>query len=68
MKVLIDNVLRIQNSKKEILDYCKKELEIDNPQFLQNQRLGFSTYKIPRKLCWYEKRDNDLIIPFRLFK
>lgn len=68
MKVIIDNTLRILNPTKEILDYCKNELEIDNPQFAQNQRLGFSTYRIPRKLCWYEKRGDSLVIPFGCLK
>lgn len=68
MKIIIDNILQILNPTDEIKKYCKEELEIDNPQFLQNQRLGFSTYKIPRKLCWYEKRGSDIIVPFGCLK
>lgn len=68
MKIIIDNILRISNPTKQILDYCKKELEINNPQYIQNQYLGFSTYKIPKKLCWYEKRGNDIIVPFGCLK
>lgn len=64
MEIIIDNILRIKDTSKQILDYCKKELEINNPQYIQNQYLGFSTYKIPKKLCWYEKRGNDIIVPF----
>lgn len=64
MEIIIDNILRIKDPSKQILDYCKKELEINNPQYIQNQYLGFSTYKIPKKLCWYEKRGNDIIVPF----
>lgn len=64
MEIIIDNILRIKDPSKQILDYCKKELEINNPQYIQNQYLGFSTYKVPKKLCWYEKRGNDIIVPF----
>lgn len=64
MKINIDNVLRISNPTDEIIKYCKKELQIDNPQFLQNQRLGFPTYNIPRTLRWYETRGSDLVLPF----
>lgn len=64
MEIIIDNILRIKDPSKKILDYCKKELEINNPQYIQNQYLGFSTYKIPKKLCWYEKRGNDIVVPF----
>ena len=68
MKIIIDNILRIQNPTKEILDYCKKELEIDNPQYLKNQILGYSVWKIPRKLRWFEKRGEDIILPFGCLK
>lgn len=68
MEIIIDNILRIKNPIDEILNYCKKELEINNPQFIQNQYLGFSTYRIPKKLCWYEKRGGDIIVPFGCLK
>lgn len=68
MKIIIDNSIRINNADKNILKYCKENLEIDNPQFAQNERLGFPTYNIPRRLYWYEKRGNDLIIPFGCIK
>ena len=64
MEVIVDNTLRIHNPTQEVLDFCKKELEIDNPQFIKNKQLGFSVYKVPRKLCWYEKRGSDIIVPF----
>ena len=59
MKVIIDNVIVIQNPSEEIQRYCKENLEIDNPQFAQNERLGFPTYNIPRRLYWYEKREEN---------
>ena len=68
MKIIIDNKLRIIEPNKEIINFCKQNLQIDNPQFLQNQRLGFSNYKIPTKLVWYEKRGNDYILPFGCLK
>ncbi len=68
MKIIIDNSIRINNPNKNILKYCKENLEIDNPQFAQNGRLGFPTYNIPRRLYWYEKRGKDLIIPFGCLK
>ena len=64
MKIIIDNTIRIKEPTDEILKFCKNELEIDNPQFLKNKQLGFSIYRVPRKLCWYEKRGSDIVIPF----
>lgn len=68
MKVIIDNVIVIQNPIEEIQRYCKENLEIDNPQFAQNERLGFPTYNIPRRLYWYEKREENYILPFGCLK
>ncbi len=68
MKVIIDNVIVIQNPSEEIQRYCKENLEIDNPQFAQNERLGFPTYNIPRRLYWYEKREENYILPFGCLK
>lgn len=70
MKILVDNVIRIIDGVNQplIQKYCKNNLEIDNPQYAQNERLGFPTYNIPRRLYWYEKRENDYILPFGCLK
>lgn len=68
MKIIVDNIIRIINAEPIIEKYCKTNLEIDNPQYAQNERLGFPTYNIPRRLYWYEKHGNDYILPFGCFK
>lgn len=68
MKIIIDNIIKIIDADENIKKYCKSNLEIDNPQFAQNERLGFPTYNIPRRLYWYEKHGNDYIIPFGCLK
>lgn len=67
-KIIVDNIIRIINAEPIIEKYCKSNLEIDNPQYAQNERLGFPTYNIPRRLYWYEKHGNDYILPFGCFK
>ena len=64
MKIIVDNILRIIDAEPIIEKYCKSNLEIDNPQYAQNERLGFPTYNIPRRLYWYEKHGNDYILHF----
>ena len=66
MKIIVDNTLRIIDgvNNKQLMQYCKEKLSIKNPEYLQNQRLGFSVYRIPKMLYWYETRGNDLILPF----
>lgn len=67
-KIIVDNIIRIIDAEPVIEKYCKSNLEIDNPQYAQNERLGFPTYNIPRRLYWYEKHGNDYILPFGCFK
>ena len=68
MKIIVGNIIRIIDAEPIIEKYCKSNLEIDNPQYAQNERLGFPTYNIPRRLYWYEKHGNDYILPFGCFK
>lgn len=70
MKIIVDNTLRIIDgvNNKTIMQYCKDNLIINNPEYSQNERLHFSVYGIPKTLCWYEKRGNDLILPFGCLK
>lgn len=70
MKIIVDNTLRIIDgvNNKKLMQYCKQNLSIKNPEYLQNQRLGFSVYRIPKMLYWYEKRGYDLILPFGCLK
>ena len=70
MKIIVDNTLNIIDgvNNKEILQYCKTNLTISNPEYSQHERLGFSTQGIPRTLYWYEKRGNNLILPFGCLK
>ena len=59
MKIIVGNIIRIIDAEPIIEKYCKSNLEIDNPQYAQNERLGFPTYNIPRRLYWYEKHGNS---------
>ena len=70
MEIIVDNTIRIINGIKNdsIMNYCISELQIKNPEYLQNQRLGFSVYKIPKTLSWYEIRGNDVVVPFGCLK
>lgn len=68
MKIIVDNVIKILDADEKILKFCKEELEINNPQFEQNKRLGFPVYNIPRKLIWWERKGKELILPFGCFQ
>lgn len=64
MKIIVSNNIRIQNPDEKIRDYAEGNLVIQNPDFIRNERLGFSNYRTPRFLVYYEINGNELILPF----
>ncbi len=64
MRIIVSNNIRIENPDDKIKDYAEKKLVIQNPDFIRNERLGFSNYRTPRFLVYYEINANELILPF----
>ena len=68
MKIIVANDLRIQNPNEAVLNYCKSKLTIDNPDFINAERVGRYTGNIERKLKLYVKNGDELILPFGCLK
>lgn len=64
MKIIVSNNIRIKNPDEKIKDYAETNLVIKNPDYIRNQRLGYSNYKTPRNLVYYEINGDELILPF----
>ena len=64
MKIIVSNNIRIQEPDERIKEYAETHLVIQNPDYKINERLGYSNYKTPRFLVWYEINGNELILPF----
>lgn len=64
MKIIVANNIRVINPDERIKDYAEANLVIENPDYIRNQRLGYSNYKTPRYLVFYEIDGNELILPF----
>ena len=64
MRLIISNNIRVKQPTQAVIDYCKKELVIDNPDYINAQRLGLYSRNIEPKLSLYAKSGNDLILPF----
>ncbi len=64
MRLIISNSIRVKQPTQAVIDYCKKELTIDNPDYINAQRLGLYSRNIEPKLSLYAKSGNDLILPF----
>jgi len=64
VKIIVSNKIIIQEPDEKIKEYVEKELVILNPDYLRNERLGYSNYKTPKYLVFYEINGNELILPF----
>lgn len=67
MKVILTNIIEIQEPTKEILDYCKKELTFSNPDYIKKQRMGFWTHGTPKKLTLYDYYEKNIYVPIGCF-
>lgn len=56
--------ITIKEPTKEVLQWVKSELILDNPDFFKKEKMGKWTGNTPRKIWLYEHRSGMLRIPF----
>lgn len=64
MKTYLDNVITIEDPTDEVKAWCKNNLTFSNPEYSTKERLGFSTWNVPKEFRLYEKRGNKYIVPY----
>ena len=64
MKIIVSNNIRVINPDNKIKEYAEEKLVMSNPDFIRNERLGYSNYKTSRFLVFYEINGDELILPF----
>lgn len=68
MKSLVSNSIKIHNPNKNIIDFCKKELVLDNPDYLSAVKMGRYSRNIPTHIYLYERNGDEIVIPFGCLK
>lgn len=68
MKLIIGNDIKIENPNDAIKKYCDEKLTIDNPTYINAERLGRYLGNIPKKMKLYIKDGNCLKLPFGCLK
>lgn len=63
MKIIIDSRIRIKNPSKEIIDFCKKELVIPNPEIRKKKSMGFWTGNLQKTIKMYSIDEEDYLLP-----
>lgn len=64
MKIEVSNVLTVIDPTQEMIDWCNKNLVISNPEYIKKARMHKWLGNIPSKLSLYERRGDELILPF----
>lgn len=67
MDLILKHKIKIDNPTKELLDWCKQNLEFDNPDYIKKEAMGKWTGNTRRKIVLYEKEGNTLYLPFGVF-
>ena len=67
MKIILTNIIEIQEPTKEVLDYCKKELTFSNPDYIKKQRMGFWIGKTPKAISLYDSYEDNIYLPIGCF-
>ena len=68
MRILVSNKIKIENYSQEVLDYCKQNLVLPNPEFYKREAQGRWTGNTQREFVLYERVGNHLLVPFGCFK
>lgn len=68
MRILVSNKIKIENYSQEVLDYCKQNLVLPNPEFYKREAQGRWTGNTQREFVLYERIGKDLLLPFGCFK
>lgn len=68
MQVTISNNIKVQNPSAEIVEWCKANLTIDNPEYAKKVRMGFWVGNTPKKLNLYEVHGDTIVLPYGTLK
>lgn len=68
MLLTVSNQIVVDNPTEELINWCKKELTIPNPEFIKKARMNLWLGNTPKYLTLYESRGDQLILPFGVLK
>ena len=68
MQVTIGSTIAVEQPSQELLEWCKKNLTITNPEYTQKVRMHLWVGNTPAKLLMYERRGDTLILPYGVLR
>lgn len=67
MKIILSNIITIVEPTQEILNYCKKTLVYENPDYATKKRLGLWLGKTPKHISLYDYDGKCVYVPMGCF-
>lgn len=67
MKIIISNIIQIEEPTKEIIDYCKHKLTFKNPDYSKKVQMGFWTGGTPKSISLYDYDGKNIYLPIGCF-
>lgn len=68
MEIRIGNEIRVKGASKELDNWCRKELVLENPEYRSRKRRGLWTGKTPEYLWLYRIEEDELVLPVGIGK
>lgn len=68
MRVSIGATIKIENPIPSLVEWCKENLILPNPDYAKKVRMSLWTGNTPKTLSLYETRGNTLILPFGVLR
>lgn len=67
MKIILSNIIEINEPTKEVIELAKKKLTMSNPEFEKKRRMGFYCYGMNKEVKLYNLYDGKLYVPYGFF-
>lgn len=64
MNITISNNIVVENLTTGLINWCKANLRLSNPEYAKKARMGFWVGDTPKTISLYETRGTTLILPY----
>ena len=64
MKFIVNNRITVEYFAPDLLDWCKQNLVLDNPEYQKKERMGLWLGSTPRKFALYSVSGDYIYLPF----
>lgn len=67
MRIIISNIIQVEEPTDEIKKYCKDQLTIKNPDYSKKVQMGFWVANTPKTIKLYDYDGKNIYLPIGCF-